>query len=101
MEYSNLKLEIKLLLLNINSTRDFTKVNFFSYHLNNQNPIFEFSLFSLESYVLIKSLIVNSKNESKNPNNPDENYSLPLKVELFDATEIPNPPFPTYEQVLE
>lgn len=33
--------------------------------------------------------------------NLDENYSLPLEVELFDTEEIPQQPFPTYEEVLE
>jgi hypothetical protein len=72
-----------------------------TFNLNKQPPKVEFNPRSQESSVLIKSLIVNSMDESKNPNDPDENYSLPLEVELFDATEIPNPPFPTYEEVLE
>ena len=31
----------------------------------------------------------------------NENYSVQFEVELFDTEEIPQQPFPTYEEVLE
>lgn len=49
----------------------------------------------------LKRLSRDSKEEPKNPNDLDENYSLPVEVELFDTEENPQKTFPTYEEVLE
>lgn len=72
-----------------------------AFNIKKQMPNREFNPCFQESYVLTKSLIANSKEESKNSNDLDENYSLPLVVELFDTEEIPQQPFPSYEEVLE
>ncbi len=45
-------------------------------------------ILSKHSCVLIKSVIVNSKNELNNSNNVDENYSLQFEVELFGTNVI-------------
>lgn len=72
-----------------------------AFNIKKQMPNKEFNPCFQESFVLTKSLIANSKEEPKNPNDLDENYSLPLEVELFDTEEIPQQPFPTYKEVLE